>query len=450
MKVRPVKPHFFKPIQPGFKHALKIPKGFMKYLKGHELEHVVLRRAGKKWLVKVNDYQFKTGWGEFAEENVLQLGDMLVFRHEGNVEFEVIIFDSSQCDREYAEYLQEEEEAATRTFGEISKNFEFEDTNNYTSIPSGDRLYGSLPSTSCPLSHSRAIDDVIEIPSLNIKSSDEDSSHAEAATDKHAGHSHFICTIRPYCLTYGYLCLPQQFANSLSNKKCDLFIRDERQRSWNVKLSSDCKNRVSIGDGWREFIADNCLKVGERIMFEVVSDGKMESIWKFHVVTDAETPKQKFQDLRANASLQPEGKKPDLDANRYSARGLRIETSDMTAPKAQVHASTSANNANPHFISTIKPYSINKPRLYLPADFAKSNGLMNRRCEMILTDEKQRSWSVQLGLTGHHVAITRGWKKFVKANDVQVGDTFKFELINNGTIPIAYFHCLFATTRRFA
>ncbi|XP_009597666.1 B3 domain-containing protein REM10 isoform X1 [Nicotiana tabacum] len=445
MKVRPVKPHFFKPIQPGFKHALKIPKGFLKYLNGRKHEHAVLRRADKKWLVKVNGYRFEEGWAEFVEENDLQLGDMLVFRHEGNMKFEVIIFDSSHCDREYAEYLQEEEAATptAHTFGETSKNFEFKDTNNYASIPSGDRLYGSLPSMSCHLSHSGNTDDVIEIPSPDINSSDEDSSHAEAATDKHVGHSHFICTIRPYCLTCGYLRLPQQFANGLSNKKCDLFIRDERQRLWNLKLSSDCKDRVYIGDGWRKFIADNCLKVGERIMFEVVSDGKTESTWKFHV-TDAETPKQKFQDLRANASLHPEGKKPDLDANRYSTQGLRIETSDMTAPKAQVPASTSANNAYPHFISTIKPYSIKRPRLYLQADFAKSNGLMNRRCEMIITDEKQRSWSVQLGPTGHHVAITRGWTKFVKANDVQVGDTFKFELINNGTIPIAYFHCKYS------
>lgn len=59
------------------------------------------------------------------EENDLQLGDLLVFRHEGNMEFEVSIFDSSHCDREYAEYVQEEGGGGVRTVEEISKKFEF-------------------------------------------------------------------------------------------------------------------------------------------------------------------------------------------------------------------------------------------------------------------------------------------------------------------------------------
>ncbi|MCD7447583.1 hypothetical protein HAX54_031612 [Datura stramonium] len=147
--------------------------------------------------------------------------------------------------------------------------------------------------------------------------------------------------------------------------------------------------------------------------------------------------------MRGNMSLQPEVKKTSFDAKGISTRGLRIETSNMTAPKAQVPASTSAD-ANPHFISTIKPYAINQPFLCLPIAFAKSNGLINRRCEMILTDEKQISWSVQIGPMGRHFVISRGWRQFREANDVQVGDTYKFELIDNGTLPMAYVHCKYS------
>uniref|UniRef100_M1AKH7 DNA binding protein n=1 Tax=Solanum tuberosum TaxID=4113 RepID=M1AKH7_SOLTU len=78
---------------------------------------------------------------------------------------------------------------------------------------------------------------------------------------------------------------------------------------------------------------------------------------------------------------------------------------------------------------------------YLPMDFVKSNGLMIRS-EMILIDEKQRSWSVWLGRTGHQFGIKRGWTQFRNANGIQVGDTYKFELINNGTIPIAHVNIL--------
>ncbi|XP_019255323.1 PREDICTED: B3 domain-containing protein REM5-like [Nicotiana attenuata] len=237
MKIAPKKPHIFKPILPGFKDGLKIPRGFLKYLKGHEhIEHAVLRRGSKQWLVKVNGRRLEDGWEKFVEEHDLQLGDLLVFRHEGNMEFEVSKFDSSHCDREYSEYLQQEEEEEANNVEETSKNLEFE-----------------------------------EIPSPSIELSD----HAEAATHKPFGHSSFVCTIRPYCLTYGFLYVPKHFAlaNGLAtNKKCSLIIKDERQSSWTLRLSC-CKTQVYIGDGYCKFVADNCLKEGDCILFEVVIVG---------------------------------------------------------------------------------------------------------------------------------------------------------------------------------
>lgn len=78
-----------------------------------------------------------------------------------------------------------------------------------------------------------------------------------------------------------------------------------------------------------------------------------------------------------------------------------------------------------------------KSEQYFPMRFVKSNGLMSRS-EMILVDEKQRSWSVLLGQMEHHFGIKRGWPQFRKANGLQEGDTYKFELTNNGTIPIIH------------
>uniref|UniRef100_A0A1S4B7F9 B3 domain-containing protein REM10-like n=1 Tax=Nicotiana tabacum TaxID=4097 RepID=A0A1S4B7F9_TOBAC len=280
------------------KKQLKIPRGFLKYLKGHEdIEHAVLRRVSKQWQVKVNGRRLEDGWEKFAEEHDLQLGDLLVFRHEGNMEFEVSIFDSSHCDREYSEYLQqEEEEEEANNVEETSKNLEFE-----------------------------------ERPSPSIELSD----HAEAATHKPFGHSSFVCTIKPYCLTYGFLYVPKHFASAngfKTNKKCSLIIKDERQNSWTLRLSC-CKTQVYIGDGCRKFVADNCLKEGDRIMFEVVTDGEIP-VWKFHVVTDAETPRQKFQ---KNATEKPEP---------------NIMSSHKVFPDAE--ACKDVPLGRPHLISTVK------------------------------------------------------------------------------------------------
>ncbi|KAH0643663.1 hypothetical protein KY289_034637 [Solanum tuberosum] len=358
-------------------HILKIPVAFSKHLKGCNQEHAILRKAGKKWQVKVNGRLLEEGWAKFAKEHDLQLGDCLIFRHEGNLEFEVSIFGSNHFEREYKQ---------TREGGEEI---------NHT----------------CKKIISQA--KTTEKPKLNIKSH-EIVPKVEAAENMPLGRPHFIYTVTPYCLTRDHVQLPVSFAreHSLTNRKCTITIRDE-QRSWTFTLYSSGAHTYIKGK-WSEFCIANCLKKGDQIMLEIVENGM--------------NPVLRFYDLRANASLQLEGKKPNLDAEKVSSR----------RKEANVPASTSAN-ANSQFVSIIQPYAIIRALFYLPLAFARPNGLM-RRCKMILKDEKQRSWSVQLGEVGPRFAITKGWRQFREANAVQVGDTYKFELIDNGTTPIAYFH----------
>ncbi|KAH0725463.1 hypothetical protein KY284_001328 [Solanum tuberosum] len=63
---------------------------------------------------------------------------------------------------------------------------------------------------------------------------------------------------------------------------------------------------------------------------------------------------------------------------------------------------------------------------------------------MVLKDEVQRCWSVWIGRVGCHFGIIRGWTKFRVENGLRVGDAYKFELIKNGEIPIAQFHCKYS------
>ncbi|KAH0641567.1 hypothetical protein KY289_032541 [Solanum tuberosum] len=211
----------------------------------------------------MNDRRLEKGnWKEFVEEHDLQLGDLLIFKYEGDMEFEVSIFDSSHCEKEYVEYLYE----------------------------------------------------------------DEDEDEEEEGTthdDKSFGQPHFECIVRPYCLSKGFMyyfvmsganlglgILPQQFgiANGLTNKKCALIVRDERQRLWNLKLSSsNIRTRVYIGDGWRKFAEENFLKEGDRLMFEIVTNGETP-IWKFRVVTHGETPMKKSQGKRGRGQGRGRGR----------------------------------------------------------------------------------------------------------------------------------------------
>lgn len=72
--------------------------------------------------------------------------------------------------------------------------------------------------------------------------------------------------------------IPTQFAlaNGLTNKNCGLIIRDEKQRSWNLRLTT-YGSQVYLGGRWREFHAANDLKVGDHMIFKVVTDGENQS-----------------------------------------------------------------------------------------------------------------------------------------------------------------------------
>ncbi|PHT85614.1 hypothetical protein T459_07720 [Capsicum annuum] len=157
---------------------------------------------------------------------------------------------------------------------------------------------------------------------------------------------------------------------------------------------------------WREFCIMNCLKEGDRLMFEIVSNG--------------ETPMFIFH---GSPSIQAnEVKMKKLDAERMSDKGLRLKNSSTTTPESQLDASTYVY-VNCHFISTIKPYTIKNPTLeYLPLDFVKSNGLMDES-EMILVNEKQRSW-----------------REFCIMNCLKEGDRLMFEIVSNGETPMFIFH----------
>ncbi|XP_059305768.1 B3 domain-containing protein REM8-like isoform X7 [Lycium ferocissimum] len=397
MKIRPKKPHFFKPVLPGFKHGLKIPIGFLKYLKGYEnIKRAVLKRAGKKWLVKVKGRQLKRGWKKFAKEHDLQIGDLLIFRHEGEMEFDVSIFNKSQCDREYAEYLQEEEKEA-HTVEVTSKEFKVHIGGRWgafrvaNDIKEGDQIMFEVVTNG-------------EQPIWKFH---------EAATHNPVGQSQFVCTVKQQFLTNGYLRIPSEFAraNGLINKKCDLIIRDEKRRSWNFKLYTS-RSQVYIGGRWGKFYAANGIKVGDQIMFEVVTNGE-QPIWKFHEC----------------AEYLQEEEEEEADTVEETPKNFEFKGAATHHPIGQSQ-----------FVCTVKQYYLTNGYLRIPNKFAKANGLTNKECGLIIRDERQRSWNLRIYTSCSNVYIGGRWSQFHAANDIKVGDQITFEVVTNGEQPIWKFH----------
>ncbi|XP_047264549.1 B3 domain-containing protein REM3-like [Capsicum annuum] len=147
--------------------------------------------------------------------------------------------------------------------------------------------------------------------------------------------------------------VPQQFAiaNGLTNKKCGLIVRDERQRSWNLKLSfGGTQVRTYIGYGLRKLIAENCTKEGDRINFEVVTNGKTP-IWKFQVFTDGEIPMKTFQERPSRS----------------------IKLSNETSSHAE--AATNKPFVQSHFECTIREYCLSRGLLEVRRSHRKPTAL---------------------------------------------------------------------------
>ncbi|KAJ3693389.1 hypothetical protein LUZ60_008869 [Juncus effusus] len=100
-------PRFFKILFPDPFAYLKLPHEFYTYLP-HELPKraTLYVPGGTNWHVEIHkndgDVFFGTGWPEFAKAHDLHTGYFLIFRYEGNMVFNITVFDTTCCDKEYA------------------------------------------------------------------------------------------------------------------------------------------------------------------------------------------------------------------------------------------------------------------------------------------------------------------------------------------------------------
>ncbi|MBA0741983.1 hypothetical protein Gogos_015100 [Gossypium gossypioides] len=103
---------FFKILVGDFRNHLRVPKKFTENFREKLLGTIHLRGpSGFMWTVEVekmfNRVVFQNGWQTFVEEHRLEKADLLVFRYIGNSAFNVVIFDSSGCEREGSYFVRE-------------------------------------------------------------------------------------------------------------------------------------------------------------------------------------------------------------------------------------------------------------------------------------------------------------------------------------------------------
>uniref|UniRef100_A0A1J3CA80 B3 domain-containing protein REM12 n=1 Tax=Noccaea caerulescens TaxID=107243 RepID=A0A1J3CA80_NOCCA len=97
----------------------------------------------------------------------------------------------------------------------------------------------------------------------------------------------------------------------------------------------------------------------------------------------------------------------------------------------------SPSSDNTCFVASVTASNLQEDSLCLPKDFTSSNGLKRKCRKIVLTDEGERSWALDLRFnkTSETFYITRGWRNFCEENGKTAGSFFKFKLMINGETP---------------
>ncbi|XP_043719269.1 putative B3 domain-containing protein REM15 [Telopea speciosissima] len=200
-------------------------------------------------------------------------------------------------------------------------------------------------------------------------------------------HPFFVIYLDKHNLNKSVMDISKSFAKfcGLLGKISEVVLKDQKGRTWPLKLKRRFDGGVDIGPGWLEFSAANLLKEEDICIFRLISSGKI-----------------------------PDG------AMVFDVTVLDSDVND-DQPR------------NPCFSISIRQSFLDQSCLYVPENFAKSNDL-KESCEMTLRDRKGISWQMNLKHrnSSGRFCICGSWLKISVENGFKVGDICTFELVQMG------------------
>ena len=89
-------------------HLQSLPSSFLKNLNLGRRSKVKLRRGRHEWSVGIDDGVFSDGWRRFLRDNGVEEFNFIVFKHQGDMTFDFLVFDQSSCEIQYPMSLPDE------------------------------------------------------------------------------------------------------------------------------------------------------------------------------------------------------------------------------------------------------------------------------------------------------------------------------------------------------
>ncbi|XVE93294.1 hypothetical protein REPUB_Repub01dG0178500 [Reevesia pubescens] len=250
--------------------SLRIPQHFVRNHLPEEIpsKAVLKGPSGDYWNItmwqKKGNIIMQHGWHQFYQDHSLGNNELLLFRYNGNMCFDVQIFDQSGVERKNVLITRKhqdsnaeikEEEIDTIDVGETGAQVE-------TSRQGKRKSKEETNSGSCSRKQ--------QIPApAGRKCNGKLCKAAEDFTSKFPHYKH--------CLTKSnvdhpfILHIPSSFVRAnLPKTRTKFTFRTSKQKSWEVAILYSETNKI-FSEGWCEFARDNKLKMGDCCVFELVN-----------------------------------------------------------------------------------------------------------------------------------------------------------------------------------
>lgn len=308
------RPYFIKGFNPNISFdKLKIPSKFVKHLEGKSTGTVSLMGpSGNTWhadLTQQSDgLSIVDGWTTFVRDHLLENGDSLVFRYDGNLQFTVQIFDQSSCEKETAFSAECHQDLSIfdQHFGKKrEREYALLLSNTVDSVSKKARSSHSHE-VEMQLALQETVNDRCEVadflnntefcgnalknpitpalPLSEVCPSEDDFCRLSASeADKIAqsftsSFPHFTQVMKRFNISGSYtLNVPYQFAMAyLPNCKVKIVLHNLKGESWTVNSIPTTRVQTShtFCGGWLSFVRDNNINVRDVCIFELV--GKCE------------------------------------------------------------------------------------------------------------------------------------------------------------------------------
>ncbi|KAK8482108.1 hypothetical protein V6N13_111522 [Hibiscus sabdariffa] len=226
------------------------------------------------------------------------------------------------------------------------------------------------------------------------------------------------------------LSIPSNFAREhLMKEHCSVTLSDSSGKTWITTFKQSQRGKkldAKLQTGWKTFVQDNNIQVGDVCAFELINSIEIS----FRVVIYQGQHTKYYQSLVSTDVVRPVNWKAPSCASPSCPKPL----TDLEKAKA-LPIANAVKSENPFFVIVLQASYVNSNRLSIPANFAREY-LTRMHKEVILLLSKGKSWPViyyQHNIEGSKPSAIfgNGWRKFSGDNNLQVGDTCVFELVES-------------------